>query len=105
MIVGLPILIIAVIFRIFPPRGINSLYGYRTASAKRNEEAWHFANRYSANGLIIISAATVLLQSLDIRIVARGSAEMIAAVFMAVGIIAVIASTEWRLHRRLHLKP
>jgi len=31
----------------FPPKKINSWYGYRTKSSMRNQERWDFAQKYS----------------------------------------------------------
>ena len=32
----------------FPPKDINSLYGYRTKNSMKNKERWAFAQKYSA---------------------------------------------------------
>jgi len=52
---GLIYLIAGLIQIKFPPREINSLYGYRTSSSMRSKEAWNFAQRYSAKFSIVIS--------------------------------------------------
>ncbi|MFD2566674.1 SdpI family protein [Pseudotenacibaculum haliotis] len=36
--------LISVIFYFFPPKKINSLYGYRTHRTMQNEDIWSFAN-------------------------------------------------------------
>ena len=35
------------VFRAFPPKKINHLYGYRTARSMANEAVWEDANNYS----------------------------------------------------------
>ena len=46
----------------FPPKKINSLYGYRTNSSMKNQERWDFSQKYSAiemiklGGLLTLSA-------------------------------------------------
>lgn len=40
-----------VMFR-FPPKKINSLYGYRTKSSMKNLERWNFAQKFSAKEMI-----------------------------------------------------
>ena len=40
----------------FPPKDINSLYGYRTKNSMKNKERWAFAQKYSADGSGIISS-------------------------------------------------
>ena len=47
---------------IYPPKGINALYGYRTSSSMKTKERWDFAQKYSSKlmiklGLIYISLA------------------------------------------------
>lgn len=45
----------------FPPKNINSLYGYRTKSSMQSKEAWDFAQRYSAIISIWIGVIMILL--------------------------------------------
>src|SRR4051812_20561257 len=60
LLIGFIFLIIGFFFRTFLPRKINSFYGYRTTSSKRNSDTWAAANKYSASlmlfeGIILIS--------------------------------------------------
>ncbi len=36
----------------FPPKNINSLYGYRTSSSMKSQERWDFAQKYAAQKMI-----------------------------------------------------
>jgi len=36
----------------FPPKNINSLYGYRTIQSMKNQERWNFAQNFSAKELM-----------------------------------------------------
>ncbi|WP_432221901.1 SdpI family protein [Flavobacterium sp. TMP13] len=54
--------IFAVFYKTYPPKKINNLYGYRTASSMKNIENWNLANKYSAN-LMLISMLFLLLVS------------------------------------------
>ncbi|WP_168026806.1 SdpI family protein [Ignavibacterium album] len=59
---GLIFLIAGLIQIKFPPKKINSLYGYRTSSSMQSEAAWNFAQIYSAKlsikvGIIMIAFA------------------------------------------------
>lgn len=36
----------------YPPKKINSLYGYRTKSSMKNQERWEFAQKYSSKKMI-----------------------------------------------------
>ncbi|MBI5661767.1 MAG: SdpI family protein [Ignavibacterium album] len=64
---GIIFLIAGLIQLKYPPKRINSLYGYRTSSSMRSKEAWNFAQKYSAKisiwaGLIMILFAIIFLQ-------------------------------------------
>lgn len=66
--IGLVLLIVGLLFKTFPPRKINSIYGYRTATSRRNLDTWTVANKYSAGlltleGLVLtaIGLLTLLL--------------------------------------------
>lgn len=37
---------------IFPPKKINSLYGYRTAASMKSQDRWIFAQRFSAIAML-----------------------------------------------------
>ncbi len=54
---GVLLLIIGILFRIYPPTSINSLYGYRTKSSMRNEASWNLANAYSSKLWVLFSGA------------------------------------------------
>ena len=45
---GFVFLVAGVIMNKFPPKAINSLYGYRTAASMKSQERWDFAQRYSS---------------------------------------------------------
>ena len=45
---GVLFVIAGIIMLKFPPKDINSLYGYRTKSSMQNKERWAFAQKYSA---------------------------------------------------------
>lgn len=40
--------IIIILFKLFPPKNINSWYGYRTNNSKKSNSKWDFAQKYSA---------------------------------------------------------
>jgi uncharacterized membrane protein len=51
--------VIAFVFKVFPPKKINYLYGYRTSSSMKNIENWNLANKFSAN--LLLASMLVLL--------------------------------------------
>lgn len=51
------IFIVAALIQIkFPPKKINSLYGYRTRNSMKSQEAWDFAQSYSSKLMLIFGA-------------------------------------------------
>ena len=58
--IGLILFNVGLLFKMFPPSKINSIYGYRTTTSRRNLDTWKVANSYSAGlmtieGLILIA--------------------------------------------------
>ncbi|MFN5621164.1 MAG: SdpI family protein [Flavobacteriales bacterium] len=55
----------------FPPKKINALYGYRTLASMRSEEAWRFAQKFSARRMILVGGfsaiLTVIVGLLDLK--------------------------------------
>ncbi len=45
---GLVFIAVGLLMRYFPPKKINSLYGYRTPSSMKSQEHWDFSQLYSA---------------------------------------------------------
>lgn len=56
MILTLVLLLIGLIWKYYPPKKINSLYGYRTAMSMKNEDTWRFANNYAAMWMVRVYA-------------------------------------------------
>ena len=46
--IGMMLFIVGLLFIMFPPKNINSFYGYRTTNSTRNLDTWKVANSYSA---------------------------------------------------------
>lgn len=57
---GLIFLITGIIQLKFLPKKINSLYGYRTSSSMRSQEAWDFAQKYSAKVSIWVGVIMIM---------------------------------------------
>ena len=55
---------IAFLFKIFPPRSINYLYGYRTRRSMKSDTTWQAANKLSANLMVGVGFATCLAQGI-----------------------------------------
>ena len=60
LVTGVIFLLAAVVQKMFPPRNINSLYGYRTAASGRSQQHWDFAQRYSTNRMFEAAALLII---------------------------------------------
>ncbi|WP_152971415.1 SdpI family protein [Lacinutrix algicola] len=58
---GIVFIIVGFIMYKFPPKKINSLYGYRTAASMKNQQNWDFAQVYSAKKMIVIGIIMLLI--------------------------------------------
>lgn len=45
---GVIYVILGIVMKLFPPKKINNLYGYRTTSSMKNQERWDFAQKRSS---------------------------------------------------------
>lgn len=52
---------VAALMRYPPPKEINGLYGYRTASSMKNQQQWEFAQRYAAGAMARAGIAMIML--------------------------------------------
>lgn len=52
LITGSIFILAGIIMQKFPPKKINSIYGYRTPSSMKSQERWDFAQRFSAKEMI-----------------------------------------------------
>ncbi|ESU24162.1 hypothetical protein FEDK69T_05970 [Flavobacterium enshiense DK69] len=62
---GIIFMIAGLVMYLFPPKKINSLYGYRTSSSMKSQQTWDFAQRFSAIKLLQIGAVLGLLTFLQ----------------------------------------
>ena len=53
-------ILVGLIMYKFPPKNINSFYGYRTSNSMESKEKWDFAQTYSAKKMIIYGAVYTL---------------------------------------------
>lgn len=52
--------LISILFWKFPPKKINSLYGYKTPKAMLNQDIWNFANSVFNKNLLIYAGISFL---------------------------------------------
>ena len=54
-------LVVGVVFWMCPPKKINEFYGYRTTRSRKSQEAWDFAQRYSAKLMTMFGLAALVV--------------------------------------------
>jgi uncharacterized membrane protein len=95
LITGAVFLIVGVITYLFPPKKINSFYGYRTSKSMRNQENWTFAQKYSSIKMIQTSLFLLVISCLgfftSFQHVTQNS---IAFVSISIGIVYMFFTTE-----------
>lgn len=50
----------------FPPKKINSLYGYRTHRSMKNQDVWNYAQKKSAKEMMKVGLTMGLFSTLDL---------------------------------------
>jgi hypothetical protein len=98
--IGILFFILGVIFRVFPPRSINGIYGYRTPRSMKNQDTWDEAQRFTADNLTLhglLFAGTGLLLEL---VLSPGSGPQ-TVIFLA-GLAVMILQDERHLLRTFH---
>jgi uncharacterized membrane protein len=57
---GITLMITAYVFRKYPPKKINNLYGYRTKRSMLDQERWDFSQPYAAKELMKSASALAI---------------------------------------------
>ena len=58
------ILVVGIVFWMYPPRKINEFYGYRTTRSRKSQEAWDFAQKYSAKLMTVLGLMALAVASI-----------------------------------------
>ena len=83
---GLIFMLAGFIMLKFPPKNINSLYGYRTSSSMKNQERWDFSQKYSA--IEMIKLAVILTLSSVIGLIYNPDGEL--GMFLGLGLMILM---------------
>lgn len=100
LLLGPLLLVLAFIYKKFPPKKINSFYGYRTPRSMRSQESWDCANLFSANAFIIVSALICLVQVIFYSLMNSKDSILWSSGFLVAGLIAIIPLTEIHLRKK-----
>ena len=87
--------LIALYWKYFPPKKVNSLYGYRTSTSMKSQENWMLANSYSAH-FFLITMSLLLAISLFLEWI-NFDATILLAVLLVITIVLMIVLTEKKL--------
>lgn len=111
--IGFIFVIVGYIQRLYPPRKINPLYGYRMPSSMSSQEKWDAANHYAARymikaGAVLIITGIAIILALRSLKLAEDTFMLISATSLVVSSIAIcvmlIVSTEKFLSRKFDNK-
>jgi uncharacterized membrane protein len=97
-IVGFVFALAAIITLKFPPKKINSIYGYRTSRSMKNQENWDLAQRFSSQlmlkqGLIMLATAFLL----EVLPIPKEAATLISLLLLLTSVINLFVQTEKKL--------
>jgi uncharacterized membrane protein len=101
---GLLFILAAVLLIVIPPRKINALYGYRTKRSMKSQEAWDFAQLYSAKKMIFWGIILIAFSLIGLLFSLNETAEFLVGLLaMSAGIGIPIYQTEKELKRKFSI--
>lgn len=95
---GTLMIIVGLISRYFPPKKINSLYGYRTSRSMKNDRNWQFAQTYSTKILMLSSFIYLLIGLIGLVIEIK---ETIATTISIATLVACLGLTIYKTEQAL----
>jgi uncharacterized membrane protein len=93
-------LVIAFLFRHYPPKSINALYGYRTGSSMKSQERWDFANQHSSELMFRLALLLILVQAVTLYFFLPETSLLFASAMLVLGITWIVVTTEIQLKKR-----
>ena len=93
-------LVIAFLFRHYPPKHINALYGYRTGGSMKSQERWDFANQRSSELMLRLAFLLLLVQAGTLYFFEPEISLLFASLVLLLGITGILISTEKELKKR-----
>ncbi|WPC39482.1 SdpI family protein [Clostridium sp. JS66] len=99
--IGIVLITVGVILKLFPPEHINSWYGYRTPFSMKNKAIWDEGNRFTAILLVYIGASSLIIAVLcDVIYIGNfDKAFKISTTISIIGLLCSIPLTEIHLRR------
>ncbi|WP_339634043.1 SdpI family protein [Bizionia echini] len=100
---GIVFVVVGFIMLKFPPKKINSLYGYRTASSMKNQERWDFAQLYSAKEMIKLGIVLEVSGLLGFILHLNDkTATLIGISYMIVLVIVLLIRVEYAIKKKFN---
>lgn len=94
LVIGPLLLILAIIFKAFPPKKRNWVYGYRTHRSMKSQESWDAANKYSTELMLWVAIITTIFQIVFYFIFTPSTALLLAASIMCVLLVGMLVVVE-----------
>ncbi|MEP2773553.1 MAG: SdpI family protein [Fulvivirga sp.] len=99
--VGPLMVLLAAMFKVFPPKKINMWYGYRTERSMRNQETWDAANSFANNFMLWLFVGISIVElALFISMDNKKHAALIGCGMLVFGLIFLVVFTERYLIKR-----
>lgn len=90
LLVGPIFILSGIILNLFPPKKINSIYGYRTINSMKSQERWDYAQKVSALELIKLGSILTILSFLGIFINFSETIEILIGLGLIITVIIIL---------------
>ena len=101
---ALVVIIGGLIWKKYPPKKINYLYGYRTSRSMKNQQTWDYANQIGPDMIIKTGFFLFLVAALSFWLYDTKTAVIISVIAMVVGLTLGIVICEMKLAQRFDKK-
>jgi uncharacterized membrane protein len=102
LLVSIILIVMGLIFKIFPPKKINSIYGYRTVTSMKNKNSWDIAQRIGAISIILTGIINGLVGL--ILIILNMSNDIFELTFFLLTVVIMLIIDEIKLRKGLNNK-
>ena len=101
LLVGSIFIITGFIMYKFPPKKINSLYGYRTTNSMKTQERWDFSQKYSSVLMLYCGLFLVLISFLGLFFeLSKVKEVLMSMILIFLVIFAIIYKTETAIKQK-----
>ena len=74
----------------FPPKKINSLYGYKTSSSMKSKERWDFAQKFSSKEMIKLGILLAISGLIGLIYHPKGITAMIIGLGLIISVVVIL---------------